>query len=76
MRSIEREYDLQKPLNSTLCRDLLQAIFGRTWNLTDTAERTDFFTNGGGHSDRGCPMVCKIAAQAAAELILKKSDTK
>jgi C_GCAxxG_C_C family probable redox protein len=73
MRRIENEYNLKKPLNSTLCRDLLQAIYGRTWNLTDTTERTDFFTNGGGHGDRGCPKVCEIAAEVAAELILKKS---
>jgi C_GCAxxG_C_C family probable redox protein len=73
MRRIEKEYDLSKPLNTTLCRDLLQAIYGRTWNLADAAERTDFFTNGGGHGDRGCPKVCEIAAETAAELILKKS---
>jgi C_GCAxxG_C_C family probable redox protein len=72
MKRIEKEYDLKKPLNSTLCRDLLQAMFGRTWNLADTVERTDYFTNGGGHSDRGCPKLCEIAAEAAAEIILKK----
>ena len=30
MRRIEKEYNLKKPLNTTLCRDLLQAIYGRT----------------------------------------------
>jgi C_GCAxxG_C_C family probable redox protein len=75
MRNIEKEYGLNKPLNTTLCRDLLLAIYGRTWDLTDSAERTDFFTNGGGHGDRGCPMVCKIASETAAALILKKSST-
>jgi hypothetical protein len=72
MRRIETEYGLKKPLGSTLYRDPTQTIYGRSWNLTDPIERADFSSNGGSHSDRSCPKVCEIAAEAAAEIILKK----
>jgi C_GCAxxG_C_C family probable redox protein len=71
MHRLEKEYDMKKPLPSTLCRDLQQAIYGRSWNLADPAQRTDFI-NSGGHGDAGCLKVCGIAAEVAAEFILKK----
>ncbi len=71
MRRLEKEYAMKKPLLSTLCRDLQQAIYGRSWNLADPAQRTDFI-NSGGHGDAGCLKVCGIAAEVAAEMILQK----
>jgi len=71
MRRLEKEYAVKKPLPSTLCRDLQQAIYGRSWNLADAEQRTDFI-NSGGHGDDGCLKVCGIAAEVAAEMILKK----
>jgi C_GCAxxG_C_C family probable redox protein len=73
MRRLEKEYGLKKPLTSTLCRDLQQAIYGRSWNLADPAQRTDFI-NSGGHGDAGCLKVCGIAAEVAAEMILMKRE--
>ncbi len=71
MRRLEKEYGMKKPLTSTLCRDLQQAIYGRSWNLADPAQRTDFI-NSGGHGDNGCLKVCGVAAEVAAEMILSK----
>jgi C_GCAxxG_C_C family probable redox protein len=73
MHRLEKEYDMKTPLPSTLCRDLQLAIYGRSWNLADPAQRTDFI-NSGGHGDAGCLKVCGIAAEVAAEMILQKRD--
>ena len=71
MRRIEKEWRMKKPLPSTLCRDMQKAIYGKSWNLADPAQRTDFI-NSGGHGDSGCLKVCGIAAEVAAEMILQK----
>jgi len=73
MCRLEKEFSIKKPLPSTLCRDLQQAIYGKSWNLADAAQRTDFI-NSGGHGDDGCLKVCGIAAEVAAEMILKKRE--
>ncbi len=73
MRRIEKEWNLKKPLRSTLCWDMQESIYGKHWNLTDPAQRTDFI-NSGGHGDNGCLKVCGIAAEVAAEMILKKRE--
>jgi len=73
MRHLEKEWELKKPLPSTLCRDIQQALYGRSWNLADAAQRTDFI-NSGGHGDNGCLKVCGVAAEVAAEMILKKRE--
>ena len=74
MHRLEREWSLKKPLPSTLCRDIQQALYGRSWNLADAAQRTDFI-NSGGHGDNGCLKVCGIAAEVTAEMILKKRES-
>jgi C_GCAxxG_C_C family probable redox protein len=74
MRRLEKEWALKQPLPSTLCRDIQLALYGRSWNLADAAQRTDFI-NSGGHGDEGCLKVCGIAAEVAAEMILKKRDS-
>ena len=71
MRRIEKDFALKKPLPSTLCRDMQQALYGRSWNLADAAQRTDFI-NSGGHGDNGCLKVCGVAAEVAAERLLPK----
>jgi C_GCAxxG_C_C family probable redox protein len=73
MRRIEKEWGLKKPLKSTLCWEMQEAIYGKHWNLTDPAQRTDFI-NSGGHGDNGCLKVCGIAAEVTAEMILKKRE--
>jgi C_GCAxxG_C_C family probable redox protein len=73
MRRLEKEWGLKNPLPSTLCRDIQLALYGRSWNLADSAQRTDFI-NSGGHGDNGCLKVCGVAAEVAAEMILKKRE--
>ncbi len=73
MQRLEKEYEMKTPLTSTLCRDLMKAIYGRTWNLADSTQRTDFIASGG-HSDHGCLKVCGIAAEVTAEMIMKKRN--
>ncbi len=71
MKRLEREFKTQAPIESTLCRDMQKAIYGRSWNLADPTQRTDFI-NSGGHGDDGCLKVCGIAAEVAAEMILSR----
>jgi C_GCAxxG_C_C family probable redox protein len=73
MHRIEKEYEMKTPLSSTLCRDLMKAIYGKSWNLADSTQRTDFIASGG-HGEDGCLKVCGIAAEVAAEMILKKRN--
>ena len=62
-------FGFEKPLESTLCRDIQERVFGRTYYLADAAERTAFLENGG-HDRNKCPLVCAIAADVAARQIL------
>ncbi len=71
-RRVEREFNLEKPLKSTICWDLQKGIYGRSYDLRDTAQREAFYACGG-HGDGGCPKVCRIAAEVAAEMLLPKA---
>lgn len=73
MRRLEKEWGLKKPLPSTLCQDIQLALYGRSWNLADASQRTDFISSGG-HGDNGCLKVCGVAAEVAAEMILEKRE--
>jgi len=57
-------------LRSTLCRDIQERIYGRSFDL-NKAEDYRAFIAAGGHSDVGCLKVCGIAAQVGAEKILE-----
>ena len=70
-RRVEREFGLRDPLNTTLCWEIQRGIYGRSYDLRDTEQRNAFYACGG-HGDAGCPKVCGIAAEVAAEMILKK----
>jgi C_GCAxxG_C_C family probable redox protein len=66
---IQDRYNLPEPLQTTLCPDIQTRLYGRSFDFTDPAERKAF-NDGGGHNPSGCPMVCAIAAEAAARKIL------
>ena len=70
LSKLQHEYGWSSPPPNTICRDLQQLIYGRKWKMTDLAERQSFIA-AGGHSDQGCLKVCGIAAEAAAEEILR-----
>ena len=69
-RRIEKEFGFREPLESTLCREIQTRIYGRSFDIRDPAEREAFLA-AGGHSDEGCYKVCGIAAEVAAERLLK-----
>ena len=70
-RRVEKEFHLKEPLKSTICWDIQRGIYGRSYDLRDTAQREAFYACGG-HGDEGCPKVCREAAEVAAERLLPK----
>jgi C_GCAxxG_C_C family probable redox protein len=69
-RKLEKEFRFSEPLESTLCNEIQTNIFGRSFDLRDPVQREAFLA-AGGHSDEGCYKVCGIAAEVAAERLLK-----
>jgi C_GCAxxG_C_C family probable redox protein len=69
-RKLEGEFGFEDPLESTLCRDIQTRIYGRAFDIRDPTEREAFLA-AGGHSDEGCYKVCGIAAEVAAERLLR-----
>jgi len=67
--AVQARFAIPSPLPSTLCRDIQTQIFGRSFDMTNAEDR-QVFLNAGGHDPSGCPMVCAIAAEAAARKIL------
>jgi len=67
---LEAEFGIKKPLETTLCCDIQKGIYGKSFDLRDTKQREAFYACGG-HSDEGCYKVCGIAAEVAAEKLLK-----
>ncbi len=66
---IETRYKLPARLESTLCPEIQKRLYGRSFNFIEPPERKAF-NDAGGHKPDGCPMVCAIAAEAAARKIL------
>ena len=63
---LQIEFGFEKPLNSTLCRDIHEKIYGRPFNLRDENDHQAFL-DAGGHDEEGCPKVCAVAAMVTAE---------
>lgn len=66
---LKNQLGFRESLNSTLCREIQEKLYGRSFNLLDEKDYQAFI-DAGGHSDGGCLKVCGIAAQVAAEKIL------
>lgn len=65
-------------IGHTLCEKIHKIRYGKVYHLNNAKEREAFHQEGG-HSRTGCPEVCGVAAQVAAEVILdlkKKSSKK
>jgi len=67
---IQARFDTKLPGDTTLCRDLQAAIYGRSYNMNDPDDYKAFL-EAGGHSDKGCPLVCGIAARVAGEELIE-----
>jgi C_GCAxxG_C_C family probable redox protein len=65
---LRREFGFKKPLESTICWDIQRSIYGRSFDLRKP-EDYKAFLDSGGHGDLGCPKVCAVAAEVAAEKI-------
>ena len=66
---LQSQLGFNERLTSSLCRDIQRSIYGRSFDMTDE-EDYQAFLEAGGHGDEGCPRVCAVAAQVAAEKIL------
>jgi C_GCAxxG_C_C family probable redox protein len=70
MEPATRIYDLFKEkIGHTLCCEIHKIRYGKVYRLFVPEER-EAFHNMGGHSRKGCPEVCGIAARFAADVIL------
>ena len=67
---LKRQFYFAEELESTLCKHIQERIYGRSFYLANEEERQAFL-DAGGHSEMGCPKVCGIAAQVAAEKLLE-----
>lgn len=68
-QELQAQFGFSAPLETTLCREIHARIYGRAFNLVDPAEYQAFLA-AGGHSSHGCPKVCAVAAQVAAEQLM------
>ena len=70
MEEARRVYDLfRDQIGHTLCEEIHKIRFGKVYHLSRQEEREAFHRDGG-HSRKGCPEVCGVAARVAAEVIL------
>lgn len=69
-QEMARQLQFSQGLQTTLCREIQQNLYGRSFDMSQEADYQAFL-EAGGHSDKGCPRVCGIAAQVAAEGILE-----
>jgi len=67
---LKRQLQFKEDLKTTLCKEIQKNIYGRSFDLNDEKDYQEFL-DAGGHGDLGCPRVCAIAAQVAAEKILE-----
>ena len=65
---LQTQFGFRQEMKSTLCPDIQERILGRSFDMWNERQA---FIDAGGHSDTGCPKVCAIAAQVAAQKILE-----
>ena len=71
-KRLQETFGFDEPLESTICRDIQQRIYGEGFDLTDPVSYKAFL-DAGGHGDEGCPLVCAVAAEVTAEKLLELS---
>jgi hypothetical protein len=59
----------REKVGHTICSEIHKIRYGRVYRLF-IPEESEAFHHMGGHSRKGCPEVCGIAARIAAEVIL------
>jgi hypothetical protein len=58
------------PAGHSICGEIHQLKFGRTYRLYDPEDQKAFH-EAGGHGDDGCPKVCAAAARITADILLR-----
>ena len=67
--ALQKQFDFHTTLSTTLCRDIQERIYGRSFDLADEKEQQAFLA-AGGHTETGCLKTCAIAAEVAAQKLL------
>ncbi len=69
-KRLQETFGFDEPLESTICRNIQQRIYGEGFDLTDPVSYKAFL-DAGGHGNKGCPLVCAVAAEVTAEKIIE-----
>jgi C_GCAxxG_C_C family probable redox protein len=70
MEEANRVYEqFREKIGHTLCSEIHKIRYGKVYHLINPGEREAFHEEGG-HTRKGCPEVCGVAARIAAEVIL------
>jgi C_GCAxxG_C_C family probable redox protein len=67
---LKSQLQFKKDLKTTLCKEIQENIYGRSFDMNDEKDYRAFL-DAGGHGDLGCPRVCAVAAEVAAEKIFE-----
>ncbi|GAB6273999.1 MAG: hypothetical protein STSR0004_08620 [Peptococcaceae bacterium] len=70
MNELKTQLGFKQDLKTTLCKEIQENIYGRSFDMTDEKDYQAFL-DAGGHGDLGCPRVCAVAAQVVAEKIFE-----
>jgi len=71
MEPASRVYaQFKKKIGHTLCAEIHRIRYGRAFRLF-LPEDLEAFHHAGGHTRKGCPDICGVAARIAAEVILE-----
>jgi hypothetical protein len=62
---LKQQFGFTDEIKNSTCRYIQEKIYGRGFIMTDPKER-EAFEAAGGHSEKGCPKVCAVAAEVAA----------
>jgi len=73
-QELQSRFGFAQALETTLCTDIQRRLFNRSFNLAREDERQSFL-DAGGHDDHGCPLVCAVAAEIAARIILSVNES-
>ena len=62
---LKNQFGFKDEIKNSNCRYIQERIYGRGFNMIDPQERKAF-EDAGGHSEKGCPKVCAVAAEVVA----------
>ena len=76
---LQRHFGFERKLENTLCKDIQERIYGRFFRERDEKGLRDekeeqAFLDAGGHTEKGCLTTCAIAAEVAAQKLLRLKE--